>query len=172
MKKTSTFLIPLMLLAGFLALIASDVANITSQAAYAQTDEAQPHPGFMAAKGRVTFNRYCASCHGMKADGTGSVAKFLKVQPADLRKITQRSGGQFPHEELVAVIDGRKEVRGHGSREMPIWGDVLQSPLSEAAPGAEEPGEARAARMINELVYYLKGLQEPYEAEVPTSDPK
>lgn len=160
MKKTGIFLIPLMLLAAFLA-----------QPAYAQSDDSQPHPGFMAANGRVSFNRYCASCHGTKADGTGSVAKFLKIPPADLRKITQRAGGEFPHEKLVAVIDGREEVRGHGSREMPIWGDVLQSPLSETTPGAEEPGEERASRMIDELVYYLKGLQEPSELEAPVSEP-
>lgn len=171
MKKTSIFLVPLLLLAGFLTLIAADVSSVAGGAAYAQSEKPKPHPGFMAAKGRVSFNRYCASCHGAKADGSGSVAKFLKVPPADLRKITQRAGGEFPHERLVAIIDGREEVRGHGSREMPIWGDVLQSPLSEVAPGAAEPGEQRAARMIDELVYFLKGIQEPFEVEAPATDP-
>ncbi len=162
MKRWTSFLAPPLLLTGLLTLTVATVAQ-------AQDEEpAQPHPGFLAAKGHVSFNRYCASCHGIKADGTGNVAKFLKIPPSDLRKITQRAGGEFPKDKLLAVIDGREEVRGHGTREMPIWGEVFQSPLSEKTPSDEENGEARASRMITELIYYLETLQEPYEPESPT----
>lgn len=116
-------------------------------------------PGFMAAKGRVTFRTYCASCHGTDGTGDGSIARYLKVEPADLTTIAERRGGVFPSEEITEYIDGRREARGHGSREMPVWGDVFQSPLSDSEPGAAEEPEARAQRKIRELVLYLESIQ-------------
>ena len=120
------------------------------------------HPGFLAAKGRVTFRRYCASCHGAEADGKGNVAQFLKVGPADLREFLRRYDGDFPKELIYESIDGRKVVRSHGTRDMPIWGEVFQSPLVEAT-APDETGEERADRKIRELVYFLETIQLPQE---------
>ena len=75
--------------------------------------------------------------------------------------------GEFPYERLEAVIDGRTSVRGHGSREMPIWGDVFQSPLSEAYAAPGESGEDRAERMIKELIYFLGTIQTDEPPEAP-----
>ena len=123
------------------------------------------NPGFLAASGRITYRRYCATCHGMKADGTGSVAKFLKVPPSDLRRIRERASGEWPYELLEKIIDGRWEVRGHGTREMPVWGEVFQNPLSQTSSMRDETGEERAKRMIKELIYFIETLQkEPEEA--------
>ena len=119
--------------------------------------------GFLAAKGRITFARYCATCHGADAKGNGSIAKFLKIPPTDLTMIERDEDGSFPHERLKKVIAGESPVRGHGSREMPIWGDVFKDPLSESYSNAEESGEDRAARMIRELIYYIETLQEETE---------
>lgn len=126
----------------------------------------QTNPGFMAAKGRITYARYCANCHGTDGKGNGSVAKFLKIPPADLTAIEDEEG-EFPHERLRQVIDGRTAVRGHGSREMPIWGDVFQSPLSESYATAGETGEDRAQRMIEELIFYIETIQSDGEPEEP-----
>lgn len=118
----------------------------------------QDSPAFMAAKGRVTFRTYCASCHGVEALGNGNVARFLTVQPADLTRISERYGGEFPADRIREIIDGRVEVRTHGSKEMPIWGDVFQDPLSlEGA--TDEDMEQRAQRMVDELVLYLETIQ-------------
>ena len=113
--------------------------------------------GFWAANGRVSFRLYCASCHGVDAKGNGNVAKYLKVQPADLTRIEERYG-EWPEERLYEIIDGREEVRAHGRREMPVWGDVLMSPLSDTSP-TEEEGEMRADRKIRELVIFLRSIQ-------------
>jgi len=113
--------------------------------------------GFLAANGRTSFRLYCASCHGTTAVGDGNVAKFLTVEPADLTRIGQRYG-EWPEEMLYRMIDGREEVRTHGRREMPIWGDVFQSPLADAMR-TEEEKESRADRKIRELVVFLKTIQ-------------
>ena len=103
-----------------------------------------------AAKGRVTFRLSCASCHGQTAKGDGPVAEYLKVPPANLTQLSARNEGEFPAERVHATIDGREAVRGHGSRDMPIWGQVF----------ADSNGEDEAALKIDELVAFLRTIQE------------
>ena len=124
--------------------------------------EAQPQgynesPGFAVASGRVTFQRYCASCHGSKALGDGNVAQYLKVPPSDLTRLIAKHG-EFPEEMVYQYIDGREPVAGHGTREMPVWGEVFQSTLA-MQPTSAEDGESRAGRLIYQLVEYLKSIQ-------------
>jgi len=125
---------------------------------------AQASDGFKAANGRVSFRLYCASCHGSSAKGDGSVAKFLKVPPADLTMLSQKYGGVLPEERLREIIDGREEVRAHGRREMPVWGDVFQSPLSDTEETEEDP-QARVERKIEELIVFLRTIQVEPEGE-------
>ena len=138
-----------------LALALVLVANPLARAE--QDEEAR---GFMAAKGRVTYRVYCASCHGTGGKGDGSIARYLKVEPADLTTIAARRDGEFPHDEVTEYIDGQREAKGHGTREMPVWGDVFQSPLSNTEPSGDEEPEARAQRKIAELVLYLESIQQ------------
>lgn len=105
-------------------------------------------------KGSVSYQRYCANCHGSKAKGDGQVARLLTVKPPDLTQLAIGNGGEFPEEEVRRIIDGRKGVLGHGMRDMPIWGDVFRD--GEEGPEAE----ARVEQRIDELVAYLKGIQE------------
>jgi mono/diheme cytochrome c family protein len=114
--------------------------------------------GFLAARGRVSFRLYCASCHGADGRGDGSVAKFLKVVPSDLTLLLQKYEGKLPEEKLRAIIDGREEVRAHGRREMPVWGDVFQDPIADMYE-TEESGEDRAERKIQELIMFLRTIQ-------------
>ena len=44
------------------------------------------------------------------------------VKPADLTQLAKHNDGQFPFWTVYRVIDGREEVKAHGSRAMPIWG--------------------------------------------------
>jgi hypothetical protein len=54
------------------------------------------------------------------------MAKFLKVRPPDLTRIAIRSGGVFSRDRIERVISGGELLpRGHGTREMPIWGPVF-----------------------------------------------
>lgn len=133
------------------------LAALASLAWLAVPSESQEGRGFLAANGRVSYRLYCASCHGPEGEGDGNVAKFLTIQPIDLTRIEQRYG-EWPEERLVAIIDGREEVRAHGRREMPVWGDVFQSPLSDDEPTSES-AEERVRRKIKELVVFLETIQ-------------
>ncbi len=104
--------------------------------------------------GEVTYRVYCASCHGPEGRGDGPVAAEMRVKPPDLTRITWRSNGAFPANEVAAAIDGRTEMRGHGSRSMPVWGYTFQ----EASKVADQEAEVRA--QIELLVAYLRSIQE------------
>src|SRR5262249_18245872 len=76
----------------------------------------------LAAAGKPNFDQHCAVCHGQDAKGTGPAMNLLTVKPADLTQLSKRNNGTFPFWKTYRVIDGREEMKGHGDRDMPIWG--------------------------------------------------
>ena len=120
-------------------------------------DMTKENPGFLASKGRISYQRYCANCHGERADGRGPVAQFLTVKVPDLRLIAFENAGKSPAEEVTRFIDGRSEVALHGNREMPIWGEIFQSDM--VSTNTTETDEERAQRKVRELVHYLESIQ-------------
>jgi hypothetical protein len=100
----------------------------------------------------------CAVCHGKDAHGDGPLAKLLTIKPADLTKLTIRNKGQFPSEMVAETIDGRTQVSGHGTREMPVWGARYETQVArEYGPyGSESVVKTRIAA----LVHYLESIQE------------
>jgi len=73
-------------------------------------------------QGKSEYMNKCAVCHGQSGKGDGGVVDVLKVAPTDLTTLSKKNGGVFPFERVMMVIDGRQVVKGHGDREMPIWG--------------------------------------------------
>jgi mono/diheme cytochrome c family protein len=104
-----------------------------------------------AARGKVHFEKYCSSCHGM--DGKGITIDSLEVQPSDLTQIvSSRGGGKFPLVYVVKKIDGRNEVKAHGPRAMPVWGEKFT--VEEGMDVTELRGR------LGELVTYLMTIQD------------
>lgn len=109
--------------------------------------------------GADEFRASCASCHGLTGKGDGEMADVLKVKPADLTVLAKNNGGEYPFLRVYGMIDGRgTEVKGHGTREMPIWGRrYLEEDKERYGPfGGEEVVQAR----ILQIVYYIQTLQE------------
>jgi len=115
---------------------------------------AEPVDGVLADMGRPYFERYCASCHGLSGAGDGPTAGVLRAPPADLRLIAARRGGEFPDGEVAQFIDGRFDVKAHGSREMPVWGERFSQNIPEP-----EVADAIARGKIVVLIEYLKSIQ-------------
>lgn len=76
-------------------------------------------------QGADLFHAYCATCHGDSGKGDGSLASFLDVKVTDLTTISKRSGGVFPEKRVYNIIAGKEVLKGHGTREMPIWGPIF-----------------------------------------------
>jgi hypothetical protein len=87
----------------------------------------------------------------MVGEGDGPVAEYLKIAPTDLTKLSSSEAGDFPAERIYRSIDGREEVRLHGVRDMPIWGEAFV----RAGP---EP-EAKVQRRIEDVIVYLRSIQ-------------
>ena len=109
--------------------------------------------------GKREYDASCAICHGRDGKGGGSFAQMLHVSTPDLTTLSKRNGGVFPIVHVYNVIDGREEVKAHGTREMPIWGRHL---TLRAAPEhddyAYEP-EAFVRARILAVIDYLYRLQ-------------
>jgi cytochrome c553 len=84
----------------------------------------KPTPASDAGK---MFTTYCAVCHGKEGKGDGPAAKALAKAPADLTKLSARNNGTFPEIKVRRYIEGLDEVAAHGSRDMPMWGDLFRS---------------------------------------------
>lgn len=108
--------------------------------------------------GYLSYRQYCASCHGLEADGNGPVAPTLKFPPADLTKLGKKYGMPLPRKKLIEFIDGRQMVRTHGTREMPVWGNKL----FEIAP-SREFRNAAILEDVESIVIYLETVQDENE---------
>jgi mono/diheme cytochrome c family protein len=108
------------------------------------------------AAGEIEYQRHCATCHGMDARGDGPLAKYLTVKPADLTQLAKKNGGEFPFWQTYRIIDGRDEIRAHGTREMPVWGQRF---LAEQG-SKDRYSETEVTGRILGLLFYLRHVQE------------
>lgn len=113
------------------------------------------------ALGRADFRDNCASCHGMTGKGDGPMRSSLVKPPADLTMIAQRNGGEFPREQIGEVIDGRVlgDAGPHGSREMPVWGQVFKRRAMTQPGDSARTAEWSAQDRIISLLKYLEDIQ-------------
>jgi hypothetical protein len=108
------------------------------------------------AGGELEYQSACVACHGQDARGNGVMRKYLTVPPANLRLIAKNNAGKFPFWDVYRKIGGETEVRGHGTREMPIWGDRFRAEAGRDGKAAI----AQAAGRILSLTYYLEHIQD------------
>jgi mono/diheme cytochrome c family protein len=116
MQKTRSATVDLLLVPGLLAILLLG----------AGLQRKGPEPA-AAAEGQQSFKTYCGSCHGAGAKGDGPLVKHLRVAPTDLTSMSENNGGVFPFDDVRSKIDGREKVRGHGSKDMPVWGDAFKT---------------------------------------------
>jgi mono/diheme cytochrome c family protein len=102
------------------------------------------------AEGRALYLQYCGVCHGRNADGKGPMASVLSTPPANLRLLWERYGNPLPEDQIARFIDGRADVKAHGPRDMPVWGEVWQNP---------NVSQQQVNERIAKLVAYLQSIQ-------------
>lgn len=96
------------------------------------------------------YRSFCGSCHGIDGKGDGPAAAALKVSPGDLTLLARANNGKFPEDRIVTMLGSMPGTEAHGSKEMPVWGDVFRS-----------RGEAQmiVTLRIANLVRHLESLQ-------------
>lgn len=100
--------------------------------------------------GARLFTQYCAACHGTRGLGDGPMVPALKTKVPDLTLIAKRNGGEFPTDRVQGVVAGDKPALAHGTREMPVWGPIFSSDISD-----RDYGKLR----IYNVTKYLETLQ-------------
>ena len=71
------------------------------------------------------YTAYCAVCHGVDGKGNGPAAEALKVRPSDLTALAKKNGGKYPSDHVTTAIRGDLRLAAHGTKEMPVWGDLF-----------------------------------------------
>ncbi len=102
--------------------------------------------------GQAIYVERCGACHGEDAKGNGPAVGSLWVAPSDLTTLAKRSGGTFPADYVKKIVGGEVNISAHGSREMPIWGDLFH-PKNAA-------DQERANDQFKKLAEYLESIQE------------
>jgi mono/diheme cytochrome c family protein len=115
------------------------------------TIKSTPMKQTSAASGAEMYKAYCAACHGSDGKGNGPAASALKVPPSDLTQLAKNNGGQFPSMKVVSTIEGKSDLPAHGSREMPVWGQLFW--------GISHGHEGEVQQRTANLTKYIEGLQ-------------
>ncbi len=104
-------------------------------------------------KGQQLYLQHCAACHGIKADGHGPLEHELSRPPTNLRHLSERYGNPLPEDQIARFMDGRAEVKAHGPRDMPVWGEEMW----KYPPGHENPNQVSDS--VAEIIGYLQSIQ-------------
>lgn len=117
----------------------SGSSPLETQSAFVRSDPAAIE------RGRELYTVYCANCHDPEAEGYGDAVGNLQTLPADLTRLSENNGGEFPVEYVQSTIDGRVLAEAHGPREMPVWGNVWPEESSQ--------------KSIDDLIAFLNSIQ-------------
>jgi mono/diheme cytochrome c family protein len=112
--------------------------------------------------GQFEYRNSCVQCHGVSGKGDGPLAEFLKTPPSDLTVLQKNSGGIFPVTRVYATIEGTDDVRIHGPRDMPVWGDRFRARTQndeEAGFATDKDVRQYARTRILALIEYLSTIQ-------------
>ncbi|MDH4095605.1 MAG: c-type cytochrome [Betaproteobacteria bacterium] len=111
--------------------------------------------------GKREYGAVCATCHGPSGTGDGPMAGYLSGRLPDLTTLAKRNNGVFPFAHVYDTIDGTAAVKGHGSREMPVWGPRYMEKSTEHYRDFPAPYDAEAfvrgrILALTEYVYRLQ----------------
>jgi len=105
--------------------------------------------------GKLEYQSNCASCHGTSGKGDGVLKGYFSKSPSDITTLTKKNGGVFPINRVYEVIDGRQDVKPHGTRDMPVWGSDY---VEKSADGLVD-SEIYVRHKILALIDYIYRLQ-------------
>ena len=100
--------------------------------------------------GQQLYVHYCGSCHGVDLKGTGPASSAMKGAVPDLTTWAKRNGGKFDAQKMVDIVTGVQELPAHGTKDMPVWGQVLDTVY---------PNKAVTNMAVDNLVQFIKAKQ-------------
>jgi mono/diheme cytochrome c family protein len=110
-----------------------------------------PPPETDISSGAEMYHMYCAVCHGLDGKGGGPAAPALKQALPDLTLLSKKNGGKYPNFRVSNAIQGDASITAHGSRDMPMWGDVFRGMKRD---------EAVVKLRVYNLTQYIQSMQQ------------
>ena len=112
--------------------------------------------------GQREYVENCAVCHGTTGQGNGPMAGIINERVPDLTRLSKDHNGAFPFVKVYEFIDGTRPAKGHGPRDMPIWGSVYnqQAPQWLGFDYASQDAQAFVRGRILALIGHIQTLQE------------
>jgi hypothetical protein len=83
------------------------------------------------------------------------VSAYLKIKVPDLTLLRKNNKGIYPMDQVMSAIDGRRTVRAHGDRKMPVGGEVFRK---EAEGG--KYAELQALLKAKLIAEYIATIQQ------------
>ena len=106
--------------------------------------------------GKKQYMKYCATCHGPSGTGTdGMASRLFTKPPTSLTLLAKNNGGKFPMMEVLGVVKGDQPIAAHGTREMPVWGQIIGGDPTEEGMYKKDAAEAQ----ILTIGTYLESIQ-------------
>lgn len=142
-------------------LAASFVACMVAIPAYAQSQGTDKGTDKGIDIGKYEYETYCALCHGKTGTGDGPFSMLVNKKVPDLTTLAKNNGGVFPFARAYDIVEGKIELPGHGTREMPIWGDHYNAQAPQwLGPYYQKVDEESFVRgRILALIGYISTLQ-------------
>ena len=109
--------------------------------------------------GKREYDANCASCHGPKGMGDGPTRPYLTKSPTNLTTLAHDNKGVLPVNRLYESIDGSLTVPGHGTRDMPTWGNQYRLRAAEYYGDMDYNADAFVRVKILALIEYISRLQ-------------
>ena len=108
--------------------------------------------------GKNEYQVKCSNCHGSEGRGNGPYSDLLTVSTPNLSTLAKNNGGVFPMERLFQSISGEK-IKAHGSRDMPIWGQVYRVEAANYYMDVPYDAEGYSRARLLALLEYLYRMQ-------------
>ncbi|MBY0277614.1 c-type cytochrome [Candidatus Binatia bacterium] len=106
--------------------------------------------------GKKQYMKYCATCHGPSGTGTdGAASRLFTKPPTNLTLLAKNNGGKFPMMEVIGIVKGDQPIAAHGTREMPVWGDIIGGDPTQEGMYAKDEADAK----IMTIGKYLESIQ-------------
>ncbi len=105
--------------------------------------------------GHQLYVKNCGTCHGPAGKGDGIASSFFKQPPTNLTLLAKKNDGTFPVNEVLSIVNGDAPIAAHGTREMPVWSEVIGNPMR-----ADMTGQQVANAQILTIVRYLESVQQ------------
>ncbi|MCP4935049.1 MAG: cytochrome c [bacterium] len=109
--------------------------------------------------GKREYMADCASCHGVTGKGDGAYVELLKNRPTDITTLSRINNGVFPFARVYEYVDGTREIKAHGSRDMPIWGQRYRIDAANYYGDMDYDDESFVRSRILALTEYIYRLQ-------------